>query len=315
MHAARFLIGLVLLTGVATCKRSSGDAGGGWLVGASGLMRSIRPDHVAGGFVPPARHNLNAIAAHNADEAWVAGDHGTLLYTANGGATWQSPAVATTADLRSVATSNLGPVFVVGNGVFLVSRDTGEHWRDAGDGVTKYRSVAAAQDADTVLAISDDGGVWSYEHGRLIRRTHVLGARTVAVSPDGAIAVAVGDDVIARSSDGGHTWSRLLTRDHVRYDDVRIDASGQAVAVGSAGAITHVAFDGSVVTQHLGAVDFHSVHIASIGEIGENYETVGYVAGDGGRTWVTRDGGWSWAEGPNVGQTVLGIDELAASRR
>jgi hypothetical protein len=312
MKAARFCIGLALVAGVATCKSSTGDAGGGWLVGASGLMRSIRPDHVAGGFVPPAHHNLNAIAAHSAGEAWVAGDHGTLLHTDNGGATWQSPSVGTLADLRGVATPKLGPVFVVGNGVFLVSDDTGAHWSDAGDGVTRFRSVAAAHDADTVLAISDDGRVWAYEHGALIPRTHVLGARTIAVSPDGAVAVAVGDDVIARSSDGGHTWARLLTRDHVRYDDVRVDASGQAIAVGSAGAVSHVASDGSVVTQHLGDVTFHSVHIA---QIGENYESIGYAAGDGGRTWVTRDGGWSWREGPNVGQTVLAIAEIADRQR
>jgi hypothetical protein len=311
MKAAPYCIGLALVATIATCKSSSGDKGGGWLVGASGLMRSIRPDAIAGGFVPPADHNLNAIATRHADEAWVAGDHGTLLYTNDGGVTWQSPAVRTTADLRSVATQNFGPVFVVGNGVFLVSSDTGAHWADAGDGMTRFRSVAAAQDADTVLAISDDGFLWSYEHGHLIQRTRMLGARTIGVSPDGGTAVVVGEDVIARSGDGGHTWTRLMTGDHARYDDVRVDANGQALAVGEAGAIAHVAIDGSVVTQHIGRDDFHTVHIAPIAE---DYQSIGYAAGDGGHLWVTRDGGWSWSEGPNVGQTVLAIDEIADRR-
>jgi len=146
----------------------------------------------------------------------------------------------------------------------------------------------------------------------LIQRTRLLGARTVAVSPDGSTAVVVGEDVIARSGDGGHTWVRLMMSDHVRYDDVRVDANGQALAVGEAGAIAHVAIDGSMVTQHIGRADFHTVHIAPIGE---DYETLGYAAGDGGHLWVTRDGGWSWAEGPNVGQTVLAIDEIAARQR
>jgi photosystem II stability/assembly factor-like uncharacterized protein len=93
------------------------------------------------------------------------------------------------------------------------------------------------------------------------------------------------------------------------YDDVRVDASGQAVAVGSGGAIAHIAFDGSVVMQHLGTADLHTIHIA---DIGEGYESVGFAGGDGGQVWITHDGGWSWSQGPNAGQTVLGVDEIGA---
>jgi hypothetical protein len=59
--------------------------------------------------------------------------------------------------------------------------------------------------------------------------------------------------------------------------------------------------------QHIGTADLHTIHIA---EIGEDYESAGFAAGDGGQVWITRDGGWSWTQGPNAGQTVLGVDEI-----
>ena len=34
------------------------------------------------------------------------------------------------------------------------------------------------------------------------------------------------------------------------------------------------------------------------------------AAGVGGQIWLTRDSGWTWEMGPNVGRTVLGADEI-----
>jgi photosystem II stability/assembly factor-like uncharacterized protein len=113
--------------------------------------------------------------------------------------------------------------------------------------------------------------------------------------------------MIAKSTNAGQSWTPLSGSESVRSDDVRVDANGQAVAVGAAGAIAHIAVDGSIVMQHVGTADLHTIHIA---EIGEDYETTGFAAGDGGQVWITRDAGWSWSAGPNAGQTVLGVDEI-----
>src|SRR6185295_16141692 len=150
---------------------------------------------------------------------------------------------------------NYGPVFVAGNGVFLTSTDTGAHWTSIGDGTANFRSLTAAQDGETVLAVSEDGGLWSFENQQLVRRTTIAGARAVSVSPDGQTAIVVGDNLISRSTDAGRTWSPLsssASSESVRYDDVRLDASGQAIAVGAGGAVAHIEIDNQVVMQHLG---------------------------------------------------------------
>ena len=92
------------------------------------------------------------------------GTSGTLLYTSDAGATWKPAAVPTTADLRTLATQNFGPVFIAGNGVFLMTTDTGAHWTSIPTTVS-FRALAAAQLSDTVLAVDTAGSVGSYEHG------------------------------------------------------------------------------------------------------------------------------------------------------
>ncbi|HEU4727981.1 MAG TPA: hypothetical protein VFT22_08840 [Kofleriaceae bacterium] len=312
MKAVSLCVSMLLVVGASACKKSGGGGGGGWLVGTSGLMLNVHSDGLASGYSPATAETLNAIGCRYAGEAWVAGNHGTLLYTSDAGATWSPSAVPTSSDLRSLATQDFGPVFIAGNGVFLVSKDTGAHWTQVSDGQTNFRSVAAAQDAETVLAVSDDGALWAFESQQLVKRGSFAGARAVAVSPDGQSAILVGDNLIAKSVDAGRTWSALSASESVRYDDVRVDASGQAVAVGAGGAIAHIAFDGSVVMQHIGTADLHTIHIA---EVGEDYESIGFAAGDGGHIWITHDGGWSWTEGPNAGQTVLSVDEIGEGHR
>jgi len=303
MKAVILCVGVLLSVGA--CKKSGG--GGGWLVGSSGMMLKVQSDGAASGYNAATTETLTGIACRYSGEAWVVGGNGTVLYTNDAGATWQSQPVPTTADLRALATQDIGPVFIAGNGVFLMTTDTGSHWAAFGDGKTNFRSVAAAQDAETVLAVSDDGGLWSFENRQLVNRGSFVGARAVAVSPDGQTAFLVGDNLMSKSVDGGRTWAPLSASERAVYDDVRVDTSGQAVAVGAGGAIAHIAFDGSVVMQHLGTADLHTIHIA---DVGEDYESVGFAGGDGGQVWITRDGGWSWSQGPNAGQTVLGIDEI-----
>jgi len=308
MKSAILFVGLLMSAGA--CKKSGGGGGGGgssWVVGAHGLMVNLQTSGTTSRYSLSSTEDLNGIACRYSGEAWVVGNHGTLLYTNDAGASWREQAVPTTEDLRALATQDWGPVFVAGNGVFLASTDTGAHWASLGDGTTRFRSLAAAQDADVVLAISDDGALWSYENNALVKRGSFPGARAVAVSPDGQTAVLAGDNLLARSSDAGRTWAQLSGSETARYDAVRVDAAGQAVAVGTGGAIAHVSADGSVLMQHVGSADLYAIHLAPAGD---EYEDTGLAAGAGGQTWLTRDGGWTWTAAANVGDAVLGVDQI-----
>jgi len=255
-----------------------------------------------------ASERLNGIACRYLDEAWVVGDRGTLLYTSDAGESWEAHDLGTSANLRALATQDAGPVFVAGDGVFFAATPdyaTGEaKWAQLGDGVTKFRSLAAAQRGSTVLAVDDAGGVWSYAAGQLTKRATLAGAAAVAVSADGSTAIAAGTGLY-RSFDGGQTWSPLAVDASLAFDDVRIDDRGDAVAVGAGGAIARIDTEGRVLVQRVGTDHLRTLHIAS-------YDGVGYAAGDGGQIWMTRDAGWTWTAGPNLGRTVLGVDEIGA---
>jgi photosystem II stability/assembly factor-like uncharacterized protein len=298
----------------AACKKSGGTGGGGggggWLVGSSGLMENLDANGKLGaGYDLGASQQLNSIACRYQGEAWVAGAQGTLLYTRDAGATWAAQAVPATGDLRAIATQDAGPVFVVGDGAFLVSSDTGATWQSLGDAHTLFRSVAAAQQGDTVLAIAGDGGLWQYA-GSLAQLTTLSGARTVAVSPDGDTALAAGHG-LWRSVDAGHSWQALVVDPALVFDDVRVGEDGTAVAVGSGGAIAMIAASGAVAVQHAGTADLHALHIADP----DSVDATGYAAGDGGAVWITHDAGLTWLAGPNVGRTVLGVDEIGFGHR
>jgi photosystem II stability/assembly factor-like uncharacterized protein len=294
-----------------TTGPSTGGGGGGssWLVGTDGLMVKVDTTGYSQGYELSSPETLNKIACRYAGEAWVVGNHGTLLYTADAGASWQPQPVPTTANLRGIATQDSGPVFVAGDGVLLTSTDTGAHWTALGDGRTSFVAVAAAQGAETALAVSDTGELLAIENHQLVSRGSFAGARAIAVSPDGDSAIVVGDHLIAQSSDGGRTWTPVALDGNLRFDDVRIDETGAALAVGTSGTIAHITPGGAVTLQQVGVADLHAVHIAD-GDDGA--EDVGFTAGDSGRVFITRDGGNTWSPGPTVNGTVLGLDMIGA---
>ena len=84
------------------------------------------------------------------------------------------------------------------------------------------------------------------------------------------------------------------------------------LAVGTGGAVAHIPATGAATVQLLGTADLHTLHLA---EPDEHANSVGYTAGEGGQVWITKDGGATWAKGPNAGQTVLGVDEIGEGHR
>ncbi|HEY5922159.1 MAG TPA: YCF48-related protein [Kofleriaceae bacterium] len=302
---------LLVAVAVAGCKKKGttdggGGGGGGWLIGSAGLMVNVHDDMLVGEYDLGSDVNLNAIACRYLAEAWVVGDDATVLYTKDGGESWLSQTVPATARLRTLATQDDGPVFLGGDGTFLVTLDTGKTWTSLGDGVTSFRSMSAAQASTGVLALSEDGGLWSYEAGTLTRRSTVDGARAVHQTPDGEVIMTAGAG-IARSLDGGVTWRALDVDPSIVFDDLRVNLDGTAVAVGANGAIATVGLNGAVAVQYVGDKGLHTIHIHD--------DEMGYAGGDDGQVLITEDSGLTWRIGPNVERTVRGVDGIGFNHR
>jgi photosystem II stability/assembly factor-like uncharacterized protein len=203
-------------------------------------------------------------------------------------------------------------VFLAGDGVFLRSVDAGASWQQLGDGQTRFRSVSAAERGKTVLAIADDGGLWAYDDGAatLARRTTLDGARVVAVSPNGNVAIAAGLGVW-HSLDAGLTWTRLAADPALALEDVRVTDDGDATAVGAAGTIATIDPSGAVAVQHAGSAGLKTLHVPEPDAI----DAIGYAGGADGGVWITRDSGMTWSLGPTLAGSVLGVDEIGFGHR
>jgi photosystem II stability/assembly factor-like uncharacterized protein len=273
-------------------------------------MSNIHSDNAVSGYTIDSSAQLNGIACRDSGEAWVVGDQATVLYTSDAGLTWVNQVVPTAANLRALATQDGGPVFVAGNGTFLESDDTGATWRELGDGVTAFRSVAAANEGSTVMAVGDDGSVWSYDGAALAKLTVLDGARAIAVSRDGTDVLIAGHG-LWRSSDGGATFAPLAANADLVFDDVRLNDNGDAIAVGKGGAVAMISAAGNVLSQHVGTADLHALRIAGAGW----GDATSYAAGEGGQVWLSKDAGWTWTQGPNLGRTVFAVDEIGDGHR
>lgn len=312
----RIGIAVVCVAAAATgCKKSGtgtggggGGGGGGWLVGSSSMMVNLHEDGTTSGYNTGTSARLTGIACRNEGEAWVVGEAGTVLYTNDAGQTWRTQQVPTTALLNSLATQDDGPVFLAGAGTLLESDDVGATWRELGDGHSNYLSVAAATDSDTVLAVSADGTIWSYDGAKLTARTQLSGAHAVAVSTDGQTAIVAGAG-LWKSTDRGATWQALET--NLSFEDVRLAGDDSAIAVGTQGAIAMIDADGHVIAQHVGTSDLHAVRVGGTGW----GDAISYAAGEDGQVYESRDAGWTWTKGAAVGRAVYGIDEIGLGHR
>lgn len=80
---------------------------------------------------------LNAIKMLDQNTGWIAGDSGTILHTADGGATWQQQYSGTAADLYGLHFLNASQGWMVGTGgVILNTTDGGASWASEPSGVS-----------------------------------------------------------------------------------------------------------------------------------------------------------------------------------
>ncbi|HEV7773493.1 MAG TPA: YCF48-related protein [Conexibacter sp.] len=150
-----------------------------------------------------------------ANTAFAPGADGKLAKTTDGGRTWSTGNVPTSADLLDVSFpgAETGYALDVDGGLFRTD-NAGVTWKTLGTGSTRRPSAVLAPDASSVLVVGPRGIRRSVDAGETfdqVRARVVLRARlsnAVAAHAGGAI-FAWGPTTVVRSSDRGRSWSGL----------------------------------------------------------------------------------------------------------
>lgn len=175
------------------------------------------------------------------------GGRGTLLVTADGGATWARRNLDTKLALFDVELSGNRAV-VVGQTGLVRYRDANGTWQTADSGTEeRLLSVDANDDGlaiavgtfGTLLRSTDGGATWQpvdYNLAERIEGGYEPHLNDVHVADDGTITVVGEFSLVVRSTDGGDSWS-IVHRDEVTLFGLQIRGDGTGYAVGQQGTV------------------------------------------------------------------------------
>ena len=285
-----------LLFGIIALQTTASFAQSGWTRQESGTT-----------------YTLNSVSFVDANTGTAVGGHGTILRTTDGGDTWTQQESGTTAILYGVSFADAKTGTAVGEGgLILRTTDGGETWTRQQSGwswgMTDVYVVdadrATAVDANRIFQTSDGGDTWTVLAPDPFRVTDTLYRVSFADANHG---MAVGSRIshpitrynalVARTDDGGASWSRIATGPAITLH-----------ALASAGADTWFAAGhvGGGTTEIYRSTDFGqtwtSQYVANAGVQSISFgdaktgTAVGFTVPARGLIVRTIDGGDTWTE-------------------
>lgn len=162
----------------------------------------------------PTSSALLAVEFITPQKGWVSGQHGTILYTGDGGESWNAQESGAEQDLKSISMVNEKIGWIVGNGGVIVrTEDGGKTWQKQGDFTTSFHKVFATNEKECwvggtegALLHTDDGGrVWSRQNIGTLYDIAALYFKDVNTG------WVLSGGIVYRTTDRGATWeeSRL----------------------------------------------------------------------------------------------------------
>lgn len=229
------------------------------------------------------------------------GHRGGLMWSSDGGATWQPTSVA--GNVLALAVQPTGPlrIYAAGPDLFLRSDDGGRNWETIAADLPgrNIQALAVAPDnPDIVYAFIVGQGLWRSENGGLnwrpVDTTLVENVTALAVTPGSLYAGTDGVGVL-RSNDGGLTWASANGFVNGALDSPRVRAlvydpttqmlytgtdRGLSFTTNASSGWTRRPFRGDVAALALGSDGTTMLLVTSAGEV--------YRSRDRGVTWDGR---------------------------
>ena len=235
----------------------------------------------------PTGQRLNAVDMASATQAWAVGEHGAIVHTEDGGATWREQRGGTTEPLNAVRFIDSLHGLAMGN-VSLYTTDGGLTWRRGSGAPGTVYGVEMADTqrgfatvgADFIYRTVDGGASWTRQS------MPVVIGRVQFFDPLNGVASGAG---VLRTTDGGATWTRVPGATgapfFINFDE------GWAVSGDSAKHTSNggVSYTTQTVPPGTWANDEHFVDAQHGWAVGAESNIIATT--DGGATWATQRGG------------------------
>ncbi|NVD99568.1 YCF48-related protein [Massilia sp. BJB1822] len=164
----------------------------------------------------PTSQDLKSLKMASKNVAWTLGTKNTIFRSTDGGNSWFSKRINTTATLKAITAVDANTAWVVGTGGFEAhTQDGGATWRSGRmpDGASAdLWAIAVARDANTLWATGEQGAIFKSTDGgatwsnqSMEQENYICRLSSVSVV-DAATAWAAGPTCIARTSNGGQQW-------------------------------------------------------------------------------------------------------------
>ena len=251
--------------------------------------------------LPAVLDDLHAVhAAPDGLHVWIAGDHGRILATDDGGRHWRAQESGTTDTLTVVTFRKDGLRGWAGDELKarLSTTDGGAHWRPGGAAWEALRTSGAL---DTPLVLPKPGQADAMASG-----DQVLGLTLAPALKSGSMQDwAVGQHgTIVATEDGGKSWYPQTSTSQPELRDLWVDAQGmRGWAVGDGGTILATTDRGVTWRRQFGPLAADLLAIACLPDALHCW-----AGGRNGVLIASSDGGYTWTRQTSTShQAITGL--------
>lgn len=258
------------------------------------LLSVVYPNNL--GVPTTLNTTMRAVAFRDDRTGWIAGDSGLVLFTQDGGATWESQKSGSLA-IQAMCVGDDAKAHIVGTSGMMLRTDTdGSSWRGQQQGTTSRLNSAAwtgptagvvVGAAGLVMKTEDAGDSWA---SRTLGPNDIYDVHFNGTSTGWLVGSA---GFVRKTTDYGSSWLPQVSGTTETLYAAAVASPLEAWACGANGTIIRTTDGGdtwaalsSGTTQTLNDIYF----------VDENR---GWVVGTGGTVRITTDGGDTWSAQPS----------------
>lgn len=247
----------------------------------------------------PHRPLYSIVFEQDREHGLAVGDRGTLLVTADGGASWERGQLDTKLALFDAVLLGDTRVLVGQMGLIRYSDDGGESWTSVESGTSERlmgvsmneSGLAVAVGSFGTILLSEDGGKsWrasAFNPATLVADNYEPHLYDVHVGADGTVTVVGEFGMVLRSPDGGASWQGVHSGD-VALFGLHLRDGGLGFAVGQSGTVLRTTDGGATWTPLDTGLDANllGVHVDGEGTVTVPGMRRMIVSDDGGESWT-----------------------------